>query len=163
MNNMTWKYDEETGRYIIKGARILFPNFEGLEQDYNMAGRRNFRLSLNESLAEEMRSRGVYVREREGRTEDEERQYLTKVGVYRDADVRLLSGRAMTALTPDTFKMVDREYQKGHIINGDIDLEIHISKNTKVATSSPYVRLDTAIIPIRKSKLLEDYEDYEED
>ena len=163
MSTMTWKYDEETGRYIVKGARILFPNFEGVEQDYNMKGKRNFRLQLDEDFAQEMKSRGIYVRERDPRNDDEERQFLMKVGVYDNSDVRLLSGRAMTALTPETFLMVDREYQKGHVVNGDIDLEIHVSKNTKVAASSPYVRLDTAIIPIRKSKLLEDYEDYEGD
>ena len=163
MSNMTWKYDEDTGRYIVKGARILFPNFEGVEQDYNMKGKRNFRLQLDESLAEEIKSRGIYVRERESRDDTDERQFLMKVGVYNDADIRLLSGRAMTCLSPDTFKMVDREYKKGHVINGDIDLEFNISRNTRIASASPYVRLDTMIIPIRKSRLLEDYEGYDEE
>ena len=111
MSNMTWKYDEDTGRYIVKGARILFPNFEGVEQDYNMKGKRNFRLQLDESLAEEIKSRGIYVRERESRDDTDERQFLMKVGVYNDADIRLLSGRAMTCLSPETFKTVDREYK----------------------------------------------------
>jgi len=155
-------YDEETGRYVVKGARILFPNFEGAEQDYNQAGKRNFRLQLTEGMADEMKSRGVYVRAREGRDETEETQYLMKIGVYTDADVRLLSGRTMTALTPDNFDMVDREFRKGHVKNGEIDLEFHISKNTRVMSSSPYARLDTIILPIRKSRILEDYEDYED-
>lgn len=156
-------YDEESGRYVVKGARILFPNFEGAEQDYNQAGKRNFRLELNEAMAEEMKSRGVYVRYREGRDETEPDQYLMKVGIYPDADIRLLSGKAMTALTPETFELVDREFRKGHVGNGDISLEFHISKNTRVAASSPYARVDTMIIPIRKSRLLSEYEDYETD
>ena len=164
MEKMNWFYDEDTGRYVIKSsARILFPNFEGAEQDFNQAGKRNFRLQLTEDLAEEMRNRGVHVRMREGRDDEEDDQYLMKVGVYPDADIRLLSGKAMSSIAPENLAMIDREFRKGHIKNGEISLEFHVSKNTKVATSSPYVRVDTMIIPIRKSRLLEDYEDYDDD
>lgn len=165
MNN-TWFYDEETGHYVVKGARILFPNFEGAEQDYNLKGKRNFRLQLSKDLADEMRSRGVYVREREGRDEDDEMQYMTKISVYRDADIRMLSGKAMTQIEinnddpeADGGALVDREFRKGHVKNGEISLEFHISKNTRVSNSSPYARVDTIILPIRKSRLLEDYDD----
>ena len=164
MNKSTeWFYDEESGRYVVKGARILFPNFEGAAQTYNQAGKRNFRLQLPEDLAEEMKTRGIYVRTMEPRDETEETRYLMKIGVYQDADIRLLSGRTMTPLTAETFEMVDREFTKGHIMNGSIDIEFHVSKNTRVPNPSPYARLDTAIIPIRKSRLLQDYEDYEDD
>lgn len=163
MNNMNWFYDDETGRYVVKGARILFPNFAGDEQDYNQAGKRNFRLQVTEDLAEEMKSRGVYIRERPPREDEDETQYLMKVGIYSDADIRLLSGRKMQPLTVDTFDLVDKEFRKGHVGNGDISVEFHVSKNTRVASSSPYVRADTIIIPIRKSRLLEDYTEYEDD
>lgn len=174
MAEKKWFYDEETGRYVVKGARILFPNFEGIEQDYNQAGKRNFRLMLSEDLADEMVRRGVNVRFREARDETEDDQRLIKVGIYQDAEIRLLSGKAMTrvliendergiATKNDQGRLVDSEFKKGHIKNGEIDIEFHVSKNTRVATSAPYVRVDTMIIPIRKSRLLEDYEDYEDD
>jgi len=175
MANMTWDYDEMSGRYLVKGARLRFPNFDGAEQDYNMKGKRNFRLVLDEALAREIKDRGVYVKERMVPGEDEETEYTVKIGVYADADIRLLSGRTMQKMTilgakdrdehprDDDGAVIDREFQKGHVVNGDIDLEFHVSKNTKVAASSPYVRLDTAIIPIRKSRLLSEYEDYEDD
>lgn len=173
-NDKNWFYDEDTGRYVIKGARILFPNFEGVEQDYNQAGKRNFRLLVSEDLADEMVRRGVNVRFREARDETEDDQRLIKVGIYQDAEIRLLSGKAMSkilienddrgiATKNDQGKLIDSEFKKGHIRNGEIDIEFHVSKNTRVATSSPYVRVDTMIIPIRKSRLLEDYEDYEDD
>lgn len=169
MSNLNWFYDEESGRYVVKGARILFPNFEGAEQDYNQKGKRNFRLELNKDLADEMRSRGVYVREREGR-DDDEIQYMTKISVYRDADIRFLSGRSMTQISIDNDHpdedggpLVDREFRKGHVKNGDISLEFHISKNTRVANSSPYARVDTIVLPIRKSRLLEDFDDIDFD
>lgn len=175
MEKMNWFYDEDTGRYVIKSsARILFPNFEGAEQDYNQAGKRNFRLQLTEDLAEEMRDRGVHVRMREGRDDEEDDQYLMKVGVYQDAEIRLLSGKAMTRVLienddrgmptkNDQGRLIDGEFRKGHIKNGEISLEFHVSRNSKVSGSSPYVRVDTMIIPIRKSRLLEDYEDYDDD
>ena len=56
---------------------------------------------------------------------------------------------------------IDRWFRKGHVYNGDISLEFNLSKNTKIATSSPYLRLDCMIIPIRKSRLMDEYQDYE--
>lgn len=162
MANMNWSYDENSGRYVVKGARILFPNFAGEEQDYNAKGRRNFRLQLDEDLASELKERGVYVRERPPRNDDEDTQYLVKIGVYPSADVRLLSGRTMTQLNVDNFDLVDKEFRKGEVENGNIGLEFHVSRNTKVSNGALYVRLDTCVLPIRKSALLEDYE-YDED
>lgn len=174
MSNMTYIYDEDTGRYVVKQARMLFPNFRGAEQDYNARGKRNFNLQITEELANELRDQGVHVRFREARDENSEDQYLVKVGVYRDADIRLLSGKAMTKiqilndangmpLREDQAPMIDDEYSKGHIQNGKIMLEFHLSRNTKVVGSAPYLRVDTMIIPIRKSRLLEEFEDYEDD
>ena len=169
MEKLNWEYDELSGRYIVKGARVLFANFEGAEQDYNQKGKRNFRLQLDESLKDEIKRQGVYVRERPGRDEFDDPQYLMKVGVYGDADIRLLSGRTMTKVpittdsATDGGSLIDREFQKGHVENGRIDIEFHVSKNTRVASSSPYVRVDTMIIPIRKSKLLDGYDDIDDE
>lgn len=174
-NNLNWEYDELSGRYIVKGATIRFTNFDGAEQDYNQKGKRNFRLELDKSLCEEIKRQGVYVRERPGRDEFDETQYLMKVGIYPDADIRILTGRTMTKVPilpeqerqrdpdKDGGSLIDREFQKGHVENGKIDIEFHVSKNTRVATSSPYVRVDTMIIPIRKSKLLEGYDDLDDE
>lgn len=172
--NMTWKYDDDTGRYIVKNAVIRFPNIQGAEQDYNTAGKRNFNLQIDESLAEELKNRDIHVRVREGRDGDEEPQYLVKIGVYRDAEIRMLSGKAMTKVlidsddrglpTPDDQgKLIDDEFRRGHVKNGEIGIEFHVSRNTRVPTSSPYCRVDTMVVPIRKSRLLEEYEEYEDD
>lgn len=163
MNNNNWSYDQDSGRYIIKGARILYPNFAGEEQDYNQAGKRNFRLVVDETLAHELEGQGIHVRARPPRDETEEATYLIKVGVYPSSDIRILSGKAMRQLDVDEFDLVDDEYRKGHVDNGRIGLEFHISRNTKVQSSSLYVRTDTMVVPITKSKLLEDYDDYDSD
>ena len=156
-------YDEITGHNIVKNARILFPNFSGEEQDYNQAGKRNFRLVIEKALADELEERGCNIHTRPARDETEEDQYTVKIGVYRDADVRLLSGKAMTVLDPEEYDMVDNEYRKGHVKNGEIGVEFHVSINNRVKNGSPYLRLDTIILPIGKSRLLEDYQDFEEE
>lgn len=160
---MNYFFDNESGHYIVKNARILFPNFAGEEQDYNAAGKRNFKLSVNKELADEMMERGVNVRIRPPREDGDEPQYLIKIGVYRDSDVRLMSGRAMTKLDYEDLDQVDSEFRKGHVKANDVQLEFHVSVNTKVRNSSPYLRLDVGIIPIGKSRLLEEYDNLVDD
>ncbi len=171
-NIMTsWEYDNESGRYIVRNARIMYPNFEGAEQNYNAAGKRNFNLLIPAEaadLADELRGRDIHVRSLEARDDTEGERYLVKVSVYQDADIRLLSGKAMTKIrisndnpSLDQTELIDSEFRKGHVINGRIDFEFHLSRNTKVVAASPYLRLDTMILPIRKSRLLEEYEDYD--
>lgn len=168
--NFSYEYDSFSRHYIVRNARLFFVNFSGSEQDYNQAGRRNFRLEINEDLAREMQALGVYVREREATDEYNEKQYLLKVSVYPDADIRLLSGNSMTKAVIDNNnpdldmgRMLDDEFRKGHVLNGNVDLEFHVSKNTKVPSSSPYLRVDMLVMPIRRSKLAEAYADYEDD
>ena len=169
-NNMTWFYDEETGHYVVKGARILFPNFAGAEQDYNPAGKRNFRMQINQDLAEELRMRGISVREREGRDETEETQYLVKIGVYPSVDIRFLDGNKKSRMVIDNDDpdnddgiLIDKEFSNGHVKNGEINVEFHVSKNTRVPNGSLYTRADVIIIPIRKSLLLEELDDEEDE
>lgn len=170
-SNFTWNYDEFSRHYIVRNARVLFANFAGAAQDYNQEGRRNFRLEIPEDLAQELEEQGIYVRTREARDDSEDTQRLVKVSVYPDAEIRFLNGRAMSKVIInnddkdcDQGKLIDNEFRKGHIMNGEIKIEFHISKNTRVATSSPYLRIDTMILPLRKSQLLEEYEnDYEEE
>jgi len=164
--NFSWSYDEFSRHYIARNARILFSNIAGDAQDYNQEGRRNFRLEISEDLARELQDQGIYVREREAKDNSEETQYLVKVSVYQDAEIRFLSGRSITPVlidnndkSRDGGRLIDNEFRKGHIINGEVKLEFHISKNTKVPSSSPYLRVDTMILPVRKSQLLEEYED----
>lgn len=153
---MNYMYDDNNGHYIIKNAVIQFPNFAGEEQSFNAAGKRNFRLLIPEELYEELKDRGVYVRARPPRDDTEAPQYYVKVGVYQSSDVRIYSGKALVQLNPEDFAQIDAEYRKGHVQNADV--EFHISVNRTVPSATPYVRLDTAIITVGRSRLLDDYE-----
>ena len=136
----------------------MFPNFAGEEQSFNPAGKRNFRLCMDESLANEMKNRGVYVRELPPRENGDETEYLMKVGVYGNSEVCIKTGKSMNQVAVDEFGIIDSEFRRGHVRNGAIDVEFHVSRNTNVPNGSYYIRLDTIIVPIRKSKLIEEYE-----
>lgn len=165
--NTVWAYDENSGRYVIRNCRVMYANFEGAEQQYNQAGKRNFKLVIPEDLAEELKARGINVREMESREDDDERRFLVKIGVYPDADIRLESGRMLTKMhipssnkdEDDDGRMIDMEFRAGHVKNGECKMEFHVSRNTRITSASPYLRVDVMIIPVRKSSLLEEYED----
>ena len=158
---MTYSYDEENGRYILKSTQIQFPNFSGQESDFNAAGKRNFKAIVDEELAAELRDQGIRVTELRRRDDTDPIRYSVKIGVYPTSEMFLVSGTVLQELNMDTCGIIDMEMRKGHIRNGSIDLEFHVSTNTRLPTPTPYLRLDTGYFPINKSKLAQEYENYE--
>lgn len=158
---MNCYFDEDSGRYVLKGTQIQYPNFSGLENDFNAAGKKNFKVVIDETLAEELQEQGIRVSELKKRDDTDPTRYSVKIGVYPTSEMFLLSGRVRQELNMDTCGIIDMEFRKGHIRNGQIDLEFHVSVNNRLSKPAPYLRLDTAFFPINKSKLMEEYEDYE--
>lgn len=168
--NITYEYDQYSRHYIVRNTRILFANFSGVARQFNQEGRRNFHVVVPEDLAMEMEELGVNVHRLPPRNEGDDVTFTLKVSVYPDADIRFLSGRNMSSAVinnedkeRDMGPMIDNEFRKGHVMNGDIKLEFHIARNTKVPNSSPYLRVDVLMLPIRKSRLVEEYESYADD
>lgn len=168
--NINYEYDRYSRHYIVRNTRILFANFTGAARQYNQEGRRNFHIVIPEDLAVEMENLGVNVHHLPPRNEDEPETCTLKVSVYPDADIRLVNGRVATNAVIDNVNkdmdmgpMIDNEFRKGHVLNGEIKIEFHVAKNTKVPNSSPYLRVDVLFIPIRKSRLVEEYESYMDD
>lgn len=170
--NFSWEYDAYSRHYIVHNARLLFVNFSGSAQTYNQEGRRNFRVEIPDDMADRMESEGIYVRRREV-TEDDgtvRLQNLIKISVYPDAEIKMFNGRNMTnavisnkeSEVADMGPMIDNEFRKQHISNGEINMEFHISKNSQVPASSPYLRVDYMVLPIRRSRLAEEYAKYED-
>ena len=174
-NNMmnketTWEYDKYSRHYTVWNTRVLFANFKGAQKQYNTEGRRNFHIIVPEELAHELESQGIYIHTIQPRNEDEEVRYTIKISVYPDADIRFLSNGKQSNIvinnddkTLDMGGLIDNEFAKGHVMNGSVNIEFHISKNTKVPASSPYLRVDILILPIRKSRLAEAYDNYDMD
>lgn len=166
-SNMTYEFDQYSRHYIVNNTRVLFTNFAGAARQYNNEGRRNFHVVVPEDLAHDMEAMGVYVHKLEPRNEGDDVTYTLKVSVYEDADIRFFDGKTTTNVVIDNQNkdrdmgaMIDKEFAKGRVINGAVDIEFHIARNTKVPNSSPYLRVDILILPIRKSKLAEKYDNY---
>lgn len=159
---MTYFYDEENGRYVIKGAQIQYPNFSGLQSEFNAAGKKNFKAIIDEDLARELEDQGIRTTELRRRDDTDPVRFSVKIGVYPTSEMFLLSGRVKQALNLDTCSIIDMEMRKGHVRNGQIDMEFHVSVNSRLPQPKPYLRLDTMYIPISKSKLTQEYEDYED-
>lgn len=63
---------EQPGTVTIKGARIIFRNFEGKEGQYNQAGARNFGVILPEDIASVMLEDGWNVKRLKPSEEEKE-------------------------------------------------------------------------------------------
>lgn len=158
---MTYEYDNNNGRYIVRNAQIQYANFSGMENEFNAAGKRNFKLIMNEDLAAELQEQGIRVTELKRRDDTDPVRYSAKIGIYPTSEIYMLSGHVRQELNQDTCGIIDMEMRKGHVRNGEIKLEFHVSVNTRLSKPTPYLRLDTLFVPINKSRLMEEYEDYE--
>lgn len=156
---MKWSYDNNDGRYYVEGARISYTNFTGSANEYNNEGSRNFKLRIDESLYNELRGRGVMASMKPPREEGEEPFYSVKVGLYRTSDVYLLDDQK-THIPFEDLKCVDDEISRGKVINGEIDLSFHVSRNTKKPQPIYYLRTDTMYIPVRQNRFDQKYANY---
>lgn len=160
---MTYSYNENTGRYIVKNAQIQFVNFSGLETDFNAAGKRNFKLIIDEALADELQEQGVRVTELRRRDDTEPVRFSVKIGVYGTSDMFLCTGNHVEQeLDLETCKIIDMEMRKGHIQNGQVKLSFHVSQNTRLPNPVTYLRLDSIYIPITHDELADEF-DFDED
>lgn len=100
------------GYLQIDGARIAHRNFEGLKTPYNAEGDRNFSLIIDDQeVYEALVKEGWNVKIKPPRDEDEEPFMFMKVNVKCNdfgPIARLVSGRNVEKLTPDTLKRLDR-------------------------------------------------------
>ena len=158
---MTYSYNENTGRYRIENAEIRYPNFEGLESQFNQAGKRNFKVVVNEELAAELQEQGIRISELRRKDDTEPQRYTAKVGVYASSEMYLVSGRVKHPLSLENCEMIDREFRGGYVRNGEVDVKFHVSVNSRLNPPTPYLRLDAIYLPVDKDEQAEKYEDYE--
>lgn len=165
--NINWEYDRFSRHYVVRNTKILFANFAGAAKQYNQEGRRNFNVVIPEDFADELKANGIYIHTLQPRNDDEDVQYTVKVGVYPDADIRLVQGSQYTQAVidnenkdADMGKIIDAEFQKGRVLNGEVKVEFHISRNTKIPNASPYLRVDILLLPIRRSMLEDEFNEY---
>lgn len=104
------------GTVTIQDAKIIFPNFRGLEQKFNPAGNRNFSVVLSPEEAEMLARDGWNVKA--GKRDDEGNEYPSHMKVtlkYRSREGRelkpprviMISSRGRQALGEDEIEVLD--------------------------------------------------------
>lgn len=166
-NNVTFEYDSMSRHYIVRNTRILFANFTGVARRFNNEGRRNFHIVIPPEFIPEMEKRGINVHELPPRNDGDAPTYTVKISVYENADIKMVRGGEITEIkvvngpnkeTEDMAPLIDQEFAQGHVLNGHVNVEFHVSTNTQIQNDSNYLRVDVLILPIRKSKLNEELE-----
>lgn len=166
-NNVTFEYDSMSRHYIVRNTRILFANFTGAARRFNNEGRRNFHIVIPPEFIPEMEKRGINVHELPPRNDGDAPTYTVKISVYENADIKMVRGGEITEIkvvngpnkeTEDMAPLIDQEFAQGHVLNGHVNVEFHVSTNTQIQNGSNYLRVDVLILPIRKSKLNEELE-----
>jgi hypothetical protein len=160
MSNYT--YNENTGRYRIKKAEIWFPNFAGMQSQFNQAGKRNFKVAVSEELAADLEDQGIRITELKRRDDTEPQRYTTKIGVYPDSKIFLVTDDHKAQPIPvDESECIDREFRNGLIRNGEVDVKFHVSVNNRLNPPAPYLRLDAIYFPVDMDDQSDDYSDYQ--
>ena len=158
---MQYTYNEKNGRYRIDRAEIWYPNFEGQESQFNAAGKRNFKIAINEALADDLRDQCIRVSELRRKDDTEPQRYTVKIGVYADSEMYLVSDHVKQPLNIDNCGVIDREFRSGTVRNGEIDVKFHVSVNGRLNPPAPYLRLDTIYVPVDQDEQAEKYADYD--
>lgn len=94
----------------IENAEIRFKNFEGKEGQFNPAGRRNFCVLLDESIAQKLEKDGWNVKYLKPIDEGEKPQAYLQVAVSFDnypPNIYLVSKRGKNRLTADNVNILD--------------------------------------------------------
>lgn len=101
----------EDGNVLIEGARVIFRNFGGAEQQFNAKGERNFCVVLNEQLAADMVEDGWNVKTLASREEDEPGQPIIEVKVSfkkRPPRIVMITSKGRTELDEETCELLDQ-------------------------------------------------------
>ena len=114
--------NDARNRLTVEGARMIFKNFEGVEKDYNNAGRRNFCLVLDsQELIDEVVELGIPIKEWLPADAEEPVRFI-KVNVNMDGNyppkVNLISSKNITRLDASSIKLLD------HCAFSNVDLTI---------------------------------------
>lgn len=97
-------------KLTIEDATIIWPNFSGVEGQYNAKGDRNFTVVLDPRLAEQMAQDGWNVKFRDPRDEGDDPQCTVQVSVNfggRPPAVYMITERGRTLLDESVIGILD--------------------------------------------------------
>ena len=149
-----------TGRIIeVENARIIYPNFRGLEGQYNKKGDRNFVIKLSEEEAQPFIDAGIRVKTRPSRDYEDEQDYLVRVNVNMESEypphIVMITRRNQTVLDSESVGLLD----KANIESVDLAINIYRRRTPDgkgIASVTAY--LNEMYVTIFESRLREKYE-----
>lgn len=132
---------------ILENVNIGFRNFSGNESKYNVKGRRNFVVFLNDKdLINDLLSDGWNVRFLKPRNEDEEEQAYLQVAVnfeHIPPKIVLISNGNQTKITEANVDLLDwAEIQNVDIIIRPYEWEVGDKHGVKAYLKTMYVTLE---------------------
>lgn len=97
-------------KFTVENAKIIWPNFSGLEGQFNAKGDRNFTIVLEPTDAQQMAEHGWNVKFRDPRDEGDDPQATLQVSVNfkgRPPVVYMITSRGRTHLGEDMIGLLD--------------------------------------------------------
>ena len=97
-------------KIALENVRIVWPNFTGLANKYNVEGNRNFNVELTEDQAALLDEQGFNVKVKDPYTEGDEPSYTLKIKAsysFRAPRVVLITSRGRTDLPEGTVNILD--------------------------------------------------------
>lgn len=147
--------------YNVPRRDILFRNFEGKEQQYNRAGKRNFCLVLSEEHAEALSSIGLDVKVLNARNEDEVDKPFIKIDVNMESkwppEIWVITGHKKSRLTEKSVGILDW----ADIQNADIRISPYNWEFGGKSGVKAYLR--KMFVTVKTDELDAMYADFEED
>ena len=155
---------------IIRGARVIFKNFEGVGTDFNSPGDRNFCVIIDPELADQLKADGWNVRVSKPHPEDPDYvpyNYIKVKVQFRDnrtgqlkrypPEVYMINSTGKHTLDENTVKVLDAK----KIINADLSISPWFYEDRKTHETRISGYLKELYATIEESELERDYSQYD--
>ena len=130
----------------IEGARILFRNFEGVEERFNRAGARNVCVALTQEKADELSAEGWNVRVIEPKEHYDDPLYNIQESVqYKNIPpkVYLVTSKAKTLLNENTVGELDHiDIANADLIISPYHWEVNGKRGVKAYLKTAYITME---------------------
>lgn len=146
-------------KLVLENATIWGRNFEGREGKFNAAGKRNFCVTIDDGMVEELKSKGWNIRQTKPRDDYQTPIYYLPVNVSFSGSspkICLVSSKGKTYLDENTCKIIDTaEIAKADIVINPYNYNVNGSTGV-----SAYLK--TIYVVIAEDEFAQKYEKYGE-
>lgn len=155
---------------LIKGARIIYKNFEGVGTDYNSPGDRNFCVIIDKKLADTLAAEGWNVKVSKPHPEDPDYEpyFFIKVKLsYRDKktgqlkryppELYMINSTGKHLLDENTVKVLDKK----RIVNADLLIYPWSYENRQTHDTRIQGYVKELYATIEESELEREYSSYD--